>query len=561
MEYLYVADTNLFFEGKRLEDLPWGSLGVDPIVIALTKPVQAEIDKHKKGGGRTRKRALEMFGRVRVMLETKTTETVIREASPRVILRMMVGARPDSDLSEVLDYSTADDRIVGIVAALSKTDDYAAVSLMTDDGGVAMTASGLELDFHLLDESWKRDLVVSEKDKEIADLKKDLATYRAQEPSITLSNVTDPSSGAHTVRLVPDPLPRAIVDELVERIECGHAMVTDFSVPEARTEADGTEVSYIAPSDEEVRAYQETAYPGWINQCRVDLESLHEGRNEHEAPVTVTFGLRNVGTRPASKMRITLEAVGSILLGRSSEDVENGETYEQQSRVSQPTVTRLATPPAAPVVEKLVKRPPKPQALRTIDIGKLASQVGTKTRLSDLGVLGAGSAFNEITRAKTIFDGLHKTGVMADLVSGRAAFDGALGLGKHKSMMRDLVNPTSLAIASPRSELNLSNLSIPRPFIPPKHDPEGFYFDEWTLETPIKAGALVCDLFRHQGSEELFDVEVFFPKDGTIKAAVLCRVQAENLTQPVEMRISVSRTVKQFDLTKLAEELVEALQS
>ncbi len=58
MEHLYVADTNLFFEAKRLEDLPWDELGVDPIVVALTKPVQAEIDRHKKGGGRTRKRAL-----------------------------------------------------------------------------------------------------------------------------------------------------------------------------------------------------------------------------------------------------------------------------------------------------------------------------------------------------------------------------------------------------------------------------------------------------------------------------------------------------------------------
>ena len=47
MEHLFIADTNLFFEAKRLEDLPWADLGVDPIVIGLTKPVQGEIDRHK----------------------------------------------------------------------------------------------------------------------------------------------------------------------------------------------------------------------------------------------------------------------------------------------------------------------------------------------------------------------------------------------------------------------------------------------------------------------------------------------------------------------------------
>jgi hypothetical protein len=58
MELYLVADTNLFFECKSLDQLPWSELGADPIVILLTKPVPDEIDKHKKGGGRTRERAI-----------------------------------------------------------------------------------------------------------------------------------------------------------------------------------------------------------------------------------------------------------------------------------------------------------------------------------------------------------------------------------------------------------------------------------------------------------------------------------------------------------------------
>ena len=77
MELHLVADTNLFFECKSLEQLPWLELGYDPVVILLTKPVLDEIDKHKKATGRTRARALDIFGRVRVMLASSAQEIEI----------------------------------------------------------------------------------------------------------------------------------------------------------------------------------------------------------------------------------------------------------------------------------------------------------------------------------------------------------------------------------------------------------------------------------------------------------------------------------------------------
>lgn len=103
MEHAFVADTNLFFECKRLEEIPWFDLAVDPIVIALTKPVLAEIDKHKKSGGRTRKRAIEISGRIRGMLATLPPEVVIQNAGPRVVLSRrrtrIIGAICESPLN------------------------------------------------------------------------------------------------------------------------------------------------------------------------------------------------------------------------------------------------------------------------------------------------------------------------------------------------------------------------------------------------------------------------------------------------------------------------------
>ncbi|OHV89831.1 hypothetical protein [Mesorhizobium sp. ORS 3428] len=37
MDIHLVADTNLFFECKPLEQLPWQELGYDPVVILLAK--------------------------------------------------------------------------------------------------------------------------------------------------------------------------------------------------------------------------------------------------------------------------------------------------------------------------------------------------------------------------------------------------------------------------------------------------------------------------------------------------------------------------------------------
>ena len=71
LEHIFVADTNLFFECKRLEDISWEDLGVEPIVVVLTKPVIGEIDKHKRSGTRTRKRALEISGRIRDYAEVR----------------------------------------------------------------------------------------------------------------------------------------------------------------------------------------------------------------------------------------------------------------------------------------------------------------------------------------------------------------------------------------------------------------------------------------------------------------------------------------------------------
>ena len=555
MEHLYISDTNLFFEAKRLEDLPWAELGVDPIVIGLTKPVQAEIDRHKKGTGRTRKRALETFSRFRKMLQNRQTQTVIKEAAPHVILRLMIHARPDPEHAETLDYGTVDDQIVGIVSELSKDDSFASVKVMTNDGGVGMTAAALGVDFHLLEDSWKREPAMSDKDRQIADLRKDIAAYRAQEPIIQFEDATDTEVSPRVVRQVPNALSSGQVDELVDRLEAAHPMETDFSVPETRVESDGTEISYIAPNNEDVSKYTATTYPNWLSQCRSDFERLHEGREEREPSVTVRFAIRNVGTRPASKLRVSFETQGQLFMIRRSHEA----TLKDDQPTMNPAVTRLSKPPLAPKSERVVNRPPEPQSARSTDIAELSRSLNDGIDFTNPGFTMPGSVLDPAARAGSILGDLHKTGVFDELTRGSPAMQQVLDLQKKHKRRQNLLNPPHIDMVTGQQLLALAAPIIPQPPILPKHDPEDFYYDEWPQGHPVGNGALTCELFRHQGEAEFFDVEILFPKEGKVDGAILCRVEAENLTRPVEKRIHLSRTVKHFDVLNVAEDLIEAV--
>ena len=140
-----VPDTNLFFECIRLEDLPWSEIGEDSIEIVLTKPVLDEIDRHKKGNGRTKKRAFDTFKRIRPILHGQCEELLIRETRPTVKLVLATLLLPGAGLSEALDLQKVDDRLVALVAGL--VDIGRNALLLTHDAGPAATARSLNVPF------------------------------------------------------------------------------------------------------------------------------------------------------------------------------------------------------------------------------------------------------------------------------------------------------------------------------------------------------------------------------------------------------------------------------
>lgn len=552
MDHVFIADTNLFFECMRLEDVPWSELGVDPVVIALTKPVIAEIDKHKTGGGRTRRRALETYQRLRAMIEGDQPETVLRESGPRVVLRLVPNVRPDPAYADVLDYAQNDDRIVGIASALAKDLAFASVSVLTHDTGPASTARGLGLSFRLIPDSWMRPPEETTEAKEIRKLQRDLSTYRAQEPDLALRSAS--GTATRVVRRVSVPLDEATIDRLVAALRDRHPMQGSFDVPQAETLADGAVIFFEPPDADAIGKYQAETYPGWIASCRTVLETLDEGRVAPEPAVLVTVGLSNRGSRPASRMRVSFEALGSLRLRRSSADADDQEAGEH-TRVEAASDARsvlfpcLPAPPKPPAVRRIVRRPPTPPAPN----GVAALTAPTAAlRLSDLaGAAGAleslaaiRPAFAEIERLVRAAEAFRVPDSMASVmraVEEQQRLNSALAGGAHlDTAIRD----------------RLYDIPIMRPVPVVRHDSEAIYYEDWPPDVAVARGALTCDLFRHRREEELFACEVVFPEEGNVGGAVLCKVEAENLTEPVALRVPVSRKIERTDLLEAAEALV-----
>lgn len=556
MEHAFIADTNLFFECKRLEELPWSDLAVDPIVIALTKPVLAEIDKHKKGGGRTRKRAIEISGRIRGMLTAHPPQEVIQEARPRVLLRLMPIVQPDPALAGSLDYDINDDRIVGSVSAILKDGAFASASILTDDTVAASTAHSLGLSFFLIPETWKRPPEVTTEAKRIKELEKDLSIYRAQEPAISIEDASGDTTHAHVVLRVALALESTEIEQLIDNLKARHPIREEFAAPETELQADGTEISYEAPDAEAVEKYKSEAYPKWISACRSVFESLHNGRTEPEPPVALTFSIANRGTRPASRMRVSFEASGNIHLSRDAYGPDDDDQDDGDEQSALPPIPNLPSPPVAPEVRRTVKRP-QPVS-KGVDIATLRAS-GTGSQLSDLGRTSRGvmggldSHFAAINSARSMFDNLHGTGALAEFSRGAGAISDMMRMAQeHDHLGRSLFESASIARPA-----YLDMPAIRPPSMPEKDNPEEFYYDRWPPRKPTKRGALTCELFRHQGGEELFEVDVLFPDDGDVTGAVRCTVEAENLTKPAELLIPVSRRIETYSLADIAKEMVE----
>ncbi|QLH71843.1 PIN domain-containing protein [Rhodopseudomonas palustris] len=544
MELHLVPDTNLFFEFRTLEQLPWEELGFDPIVLLLTKPVLDEIDKHKKGSGRTRDRALDIFGRFRSMLTQGVQDASIRTSGPHVVLRRMTSVLPDPAYKDHLDYAKADERLIGIVSELNKEASGYEVKLFTDDGGPAGMALDLGIPFLMIDQSWRRPPAETTEAKQIRELKKDLEAYRDLEPKIAIRCETaDANRFVKVIGKVAKPLKEEEVAQLIELLLLKHPIRTDFTPPPSVTTVGIREtktVEYSAPTEEEIATYRDVRYPEWIKSCREILTNFHFGRDEDAPPAVLQWTMSNEGSRPASRVRVEFATSGPLALmrGGKNDDVED-EDKGSTVRSSPSPVTRLPSPPQPPAFRETVTCEPLPasnleivgrvplSSLRGVDIPKQYQHaLDAAKRLATSGAVDVGALKR-----------------FQDSMLGITAADAAM-----RASLANIVAPTITPI---------SQFSLPPYLRREPHNPEEFYYSSWPKSELVRSGAQTCDLWRHQTSDHFIEFEVLFEGHGDVRGVVECSVHAENLTTPQQLKVVVERNTVFIEVFDLAMAMIE----
>ena len=110
-----------------------------------------------------------------------------------------------------------------------------------------------------------------------------------------------------------------------------------------------------------------------------------------------------------------------------------------------------------------------------------------------------------------------------------------------------------------RSALEFPSLHTPLVQLP-SHDSNAFYYKPNRPSSPKSSIALECDQWRHSDGEEFFGGEIHVPTDQRqLKGALLCRIQAANLSMPASKRVPVRIDITRISAFSSAQSMLKAL--
>ncbi|WP_395647981.1 PIN domain-containing protein [Terricaulis sp.] len=507
--YLF-PDTNIFIQCKSLHEVDWRLLGdFDEFVLLICRSVQDEIDQQKgRGAGRVTDRARATSGVFRGMLKSGA-DKIERDAAPRVQLRMALRLKPTPNLGD-LDYSDADDALVGCAHAYAAQNPSADVRVLTDDGGPM--GSAVSIGFPVIDvpEQWLLPPEASPTEKKLAQAQAENARLRQTEPEIAIA-CYDATGAAITALALKHqlfaPLTDAQIAALMQKLKDIHPLETDFGPeePPARTAPTPTgplfTETWRPAKTEEVEAYRNKRYPEWLTKCEYELRHLHFKLEARQTPPLILFEAVNTGSRPASQVRVDVTAQGGVAVRPPAYKDDEDDADGQVATAAEMTLPR---PPAAPY-GRWERTPVRvSSALSALDLAD-----SLRRQLDPFGARG----FNP--------DGM---------------------FARASAFAEPMIPP------------------IPH-FVPPRHDPEGFYYKGGRPSEPSQAFALTCDLWRHAREPRGFGVELYAlgAAPGDANGIVTLTVHADNLGAPADLPVPMKISIANADVYAEADQLVEAL--
>lgn len=170
----FIVDSNLLLEFEQLSDIPWQELCPEAASITIVVPhtVVQEMDKHKTGEPRLRRRALQFLNSFTAIEDGNGLDTILRPNTPSVRLLLMptytnVELEPDR-------FAIAGNDQLILAEAERYRRDHAAAVFLSDDGNPRRTARQNGIPVARPPTEWRRKEPQDEKDKEIVRLKRQL---------------------------------------------------------------------------------------------------------------------------------------------------------------------------------------------------------------------------------------------------------------------------------------------------------------------------------------------------------------------------------------------------
>ena len=230
--YLF-PDTNLFIQCKPLDELDWSEWqNFSEVHLLVSRPVQREInDQKNRGNNRVANRARATYRLFRRIIDGSKEYELIKDSAPVVKLYLEGPSLPSPSLKDVLDYSKADDEIVGYLHRFRQDNPDKDARLLTYDGGPMMAAKALELPFVPIRDGWILPPENSETERENARLKNEIEQLKKSEPSVEIRCLDETDKEIQEVGVecrVFEPLNNDDVEELIELLKISVPMVINF---------------------------------------------------------------------------------------------------------------------------------------------------------------------------------------------------------------------------------------------------------------------------------------------------------------------------------------------
>lgn len=348
-----VVDTNIFLECSPLNQIPWDDLGFDEISLIVPRPVQQEIDNHKKGiKGRTFKKALAATASFREIVTGNGEPLVVRERSPRVTLSLMAQSKIDPTLSEDLDPSFNDDAIILRLLQHAQNNPSDDIRLLTHDTGPMATAQSVGVKFIPIPDGWLSNEHDDPSAKENARLLAEVKRLKSQEPVFSVSARDRAGNDTNRLEVVIDhyeSLTPEDVSDLMTALQEECPLENDFGSAETTPQPSSlgttgrTTVYEFQPAKQsDIEEYRDVQYPEWLENCRCFFESLHNKLNARVERPILSFEVCNTGTRPSTQSLVRFAAMGSI------EILPEQDEGDADDVMTSPKTLCLSAPPRPP---------------------------------------------------------------------------------------------------------------------------------------------------------------------------------------------------------------------